>query len=228
MLVRRLLRKLAIIGCCLLLLAAVVLFILSQHVPELYRQALTADRTQSKEMVRRAAALASDVKQEGRWQARFTAEQINAWLAYDLVEKHAGTLPEEFLNPRVAIKPDRMMLFCEVNQGGVSSVVTLTIEPYLLERRRDVLALRIRKARAGKLWFPIGRILEGAREAARESNVQLDWQQADGDQVALITIPPLVVDADDDGVDFRGAAPPRRGSGRPKRQSTMIVQLDSL
>ena len=40
----------------------------------------------SRELESRATALYSDAKQIGRWQALFTSEQINGWLATQLAE----------------------------------------------------------------------------------------------------------------------------------------------
>src|SRR5688572_28758959 len=64
----------------------------SQQVPDFYREAIIADSQRqaaaSKEMLRTATALVNDAQQEGEWEAEFTEEQINGWLAVDLVENH--------------------------------------------------------------------------------------------------------------------------------------------
>src|SRR6188474_2649804 len=71
----------------------------SQQVPEFYREALSGDTQRhaaaSQEMLRTATALANDVQKEGEWQAEFTEEQINGWLAVDLAENHGKALPPE-------------------------------------------------------------------------------------------------------------------------------------
>ncbi len=181
---------LILLGGLLLLVAVGLLAVYRalQHVPEAYRRALTARRHEGQAMIRQTTALISNVKKEGQWEAEFTAEQINGWLAFELSENHPDALPDEIREPRVAIEPDRMLLFCEFNSGGFSTVLTLTIEPYV--EATNVLALRIRKARAGSMPFPRGKITDGIREAARREEIQLEWRQDGGDPVALITIDP--------------------------------------
>ncbi|HUT11105.1 MAG TPA: hypothetical protein VMY42_11455 [Thermoguttaceae bacterium] len=193
--------------CCGVLLAIVAaglgLLWALQRVPESYRLALKVERKDSEEMVRRTTALISDVEKEGPWSTKFTAEQINGGLAFWLAENYPDALPGAFRDPRVVIEPDRMLLFCKVEYGGVASVVTLTIEPYLPERR-NILALRICGVRAGALPWPLGKIIDGVSELARQVDIQLDWKRTEGDPVALITIRP------------------------PADQPDKVVQIDSI
>jgi hypothetical protein len=67
-------------------------------------------------------------------------------------------------------------------------VVSLIVEPSLPEP--NVLALRIRKARAGMLPVPLGKILDRISQAARKTGLRLQWRQAGGDPVVFISIPP--------------------------------------
>jgi len=193
--VRKRLRIAALIGCGLLLVIALGLgglYWALKHEPEFYRDAVRLDRSLQKQasdqMLQRAAALRSDVEKEGRWQALFTAEQINGWLAVDLPENFPDALPESFRDPRVEIRPDRMTLACRLEQGGTTTVVTLTVEPYLPEP--NLLALRIRNARAGLLPMPLTPVLDAVSEAAGQIGFPLDWQRADRDPVALISTAP--------------------------------------
>src|SRR5215467_5920384 len=85
-------RLFVIVGpCAVAMLAAVLggLYWACQQSPPFYNQALAQDpataHSASDALVRQAAELASDVRRPGRWQAQFTAEQINGWLAYDEV-----------------------------------------------------------------------------------------------------------------------------------------------
>ena len=178
------------------ILGLFLLYRATQHVPEEYRAALKIDparqRKGSDEMLRQAGALAGDLKKEGRWQVLFTAEQINGWLAVDMVENHPDLLPEGFSDPRVAITPDCIMLFGCVDRGGRQSVVSLTIEPYLLEP--NVLAVRIRDARAGLVPLPLGGVLGALSDSAIRGGLDIHWQKAEGDPVALISIPSPVED----------------------------------
>jgi hypothetical protein len=195
--VRKRLRIAALVGGGLLLVIAAGLcglyWALRQE-PDFYRQAVrldpSAQKKASDQMLQRAAALRNDVDKGGRWQALFTARQINGWLAVDLVNNYPHVLPHSLRDPRVQIRPDRMTLACRLKRDGLQGVVTLTVEPYLPEP--NLLALRIRGARIGLVPMPLAEILDSISRAAGQMDLHLRWQQAGGDPVALISFsPPL-------------------------------------
>ena len=181
---------------CLVVLAIVGgLFTLhraSQYVPEFYGTAIQADpivqKDASDKMLQKAAALVSDVSNEDEWKSLFTEEEINGWLAVDLVENHPDALSPSVTDPRVSIKPDRLTLACRYDHGNWQSVLSITVDIYLAEP--NVVALRIRKARAGAVPLPLEEVLDQIAMAARKMDVQLRWQQAEGDPVALVPIRP--------------------------------------
>jgi hypothetical protein len=183
-------------GLVLLLVTLAMLYQATQTVPEAYEQALEIDpatlRQGSDELLRRASALASDVQREGQWEAWFTEEQINGWLAVDLPENHPDTLPGWVRDPRVAIDDGRVALFCAVERDDRRSVLTLHIEPYMAEP--NVVALRLLGARAGVLPLPLGRVTEQVTQGARDAQLRVQWQQAGGDPVALVHVPELETD----------------------------------
>ena len=192
---RKRLRIAALVGLGLLLVIVVVLgglYWAVQQEPDFYRQAVAVDPAAQKEasdqMLRRATALRSDVEKLGPWEALFTAEQINGWLAVDLVQNHPDVLPESFHDPRTDIQPDGITVACRVERGGIEGVVTLTVEPYMAAP--NVLGLRIRGVHAGLVPLPLAQVLDAISKAADQMNLRLEWQQADGDPVALIRIPP--------------------------------------
>jgi hypothetical protein len=167
-------------------------YLASQHVPEFYRQSLEVDlrvsRKASDEMLQRTADLASDLRKDGHWQVVFTEAQLNGWLAVDRVENHPNAVPAEITDPRVHIEGSTLVVACRYRSGRVNSVVSLTLEPYLV--RPNLLAVRVRKARAGRLPLPLNRILDAISEGVRRSNFHIEWRQADSDPVAQISPPP--------------------------------------
>jgi hypothetical protein len=165
----------------------------SQQAPEFYRQALTiapakaAD--QSDRMLQRATALASELKEKPKWHAVFTADEINGWLAVDLVRNHARSLPPDLHDPRVQIVPGELTIACQMRRGGFKSVLSLTIDAYL--SGPGEIAIEIKKARAGRLPMPLGDVLEQISTAARRAAIPIQWRQKDGNPVALILLPAL-------------------------------------
>jgi hypothetical protein len=195
---RRLRLSLLVLGCPLILAAIALLAVLvaARHEPAFYRKALEADPAElskgSDRMLRQAAALQSTGQREGRWEASITAVEINGWLAVDLPKNHPDALPPTLHDPRVAISPNGINIGCRFD-GSVTSVLSLTVQPYLAEP--NVIALRIVRARSGALPIPLGRVLDWFSEAARAGQLQLQWRRTGDDPVALISLP---VDDDSD------------------------------
>jgi hypothetical protein len=164
----------------------------SQHVPAFYRQALAGDPKAAEEasgrMIEQAAALASHVEKGGRWEAVFTAEEINGWLAVDMERNYPDLLPPSLSDPRVDIQPEGVWIACRLDRGNMTSVVSLGADLYLA--RPNVVALRIRQARAGVLPLPLDTVLDKISEQADELDLQIAWLQTEGDPVVEITLPP--------------------------------------
>jgi hypothetical protein len=186
-------------GIAALALAGFLLYRAGRHVPEFYREALAADpenqRTASHKIEQRAAALASNAQKEGDWHEVFTAEQINGWLAVKLkpwLELELGKSSAEdtlaqIANPRVAITPGQFLLAFKYRNGFVATVVSLTVDVRLDEP--NVIALRVRKARAGSLPLPLDPFMKEISAAAGQSGWRIQWSEVQGDPEARISIP---------------------------------------
>lgn len=178
------------------LLAAVVallaVYLAVRHEPEFYREAMETDHAVlekgSNRMLQHAAKLTGDLRGQKPWKALFTADEINGWLAVDMMKNHPGTLPPSMRDPRVIIDPAQVTIACRFQQNGVESVLSLTVEPSVPEP--NVLALRIVKARAGLLPVPLGQVLEQIKKAAGDMRLDLRWRRAGGDPVAMLSLPP--------------------------------------
>ncbi|HEY2840821.1 MAG TPA: hypothetical protein VGJ26_16810 [Pirellulales bacterium] len=168
-----------------------IVMLSTRHVPEFYAEAITAEpheqRQASDELLQRATTLNNDLRKRGRWQALFTAEQINGWLSVDLTQKHPELLSEGFSEPRIQIRKGKATIACRYKSGVMNTVASATFELYLAEP--DVLALRIDTVRAGALPMPMKNIVEGVAQAAERLNLRVAWRQEKGDPVALISLP---------------------------------------
>ncbi|HIQ21656.1 MAG TPA: hypothetical protein EYH34_10540 [Planctomycetes bacterium] len=197
---KRLLLAAIALGLLALLIAALMVgvYAATQLVPEDYLQALQADPSRqaagSDRMLEKATALASELEKEGPWSAIFTAEEINGWLAVDLVENHPDALPSGISDPRVVVRPEQLILFCRYERRDFESVLSLSVDAYVAEP--NVVAFRICKARAGMLPLPLSDVLEELTKTAQRMNLRIRWRQTEGDPVALITLPPR---RDEDG-----------------------------
>jgi hypothetical protein len=189
-------RRMAGVAAVLLVVAlAATLFIVyraSRHVPQFYVQALAADpavqRSAGDELERRALELHNDVQHAGDWEAVFTQEQINGWLAVDLIEKFPDLLPPEAKDPRVEITPQEIRLACRYQDGNIETVISLAVTASMSEEPNTI-AVRIKRVRAGALPVPFKQFLEDITQASRESGLDLRWLQSEGDPVALVRLP---------------------------------------
>jgi len=146
-------RRPAIILCGVLILCgagAYYAYNASQAAPEFYREALAVDRevqvAASDQMLHQATALYNDVQKIGDWEAVFTTEQINGWMAVDMQENHPDLLPKYVFEPRVFINDDGLKLGCKYESKRISTIFSLNMDMYLAEE--NVVALRIRNAKA--------------------------------------------------------------------------------
>lgn len=186
-------RLAAWLACGLFVLGASLLgwgYWAARRVPPFYAAAVAVPvevhQEASDRLLESAAALASEVNKNGKWQAIFTTDQINGWLATEMEKTFPGLLPDYIADPRVTVGPEGVLFGCRYLKGNVETVVSLKAEPYMSET--NVLKVRLSHARAGAFPLPLGNILEGVARAAADAKVQLSWLQADGDPVAVIRL----------------------------------------
>jgi hypothetical protein len=161
-----------------------------QDVRPFYQEAMAVDsavlRKASQELSSRATALVNDARRGDPWQAQFTEEQINGWLAIDLPEKHGDLIPQDIADPRVAIEDEQIKVGVHYSGRRLETVLSVDVEPYLAEP--NVLALKILGARAGTLPIPLSEVTERMTKAAHRFRVPLTWTQEEETPIALVTL----------------------------------------
>jgi hypothetical protein len=164
----------------------------TQKAPEFYQTAMKKEPERQKEkgaaLEKQVLELHNEVRHTGRWEASFSDEQINGWLAADLPEKFPNALPKGVSEPRVAIEDDEAQVACKYESPKISTVFSMLVEISLTEEP-NVIAVRVRRARAGLLPISLQQILDHATRYANKSEIPLRWVQEDGDPVALVTVP---------------------------------------
>jgi hypothetical protein len=174
------------------LLAALVgsAYYATRQVRPFYRQALQIQpevlERGGRELESRASALYSDAQQEGYWEALFTAEQINGWLATQLDEHQTPELRESFRDWRVAIASDALTVGVRTTSGGVETVLSVSASVSLTDE--GAIAVTFLSVRAGTLPLPAMSIAEQIADVCRNSKLPVRWKQQDGKPVALIEV----------------------------------------
>jgi hypothetical protein len=163
----------------------------ARQVPEFYEEALKLEpevqQAASDQLLENATALASNARRDGHWQAVFTEEQINGWLAVDLARNYPELLPTGVKDPRVMLRPDGATVACRYHDGALQTVLSLEVELYMNEP--NVVSVRLHHAKAGAIPVPLVQILDGISKAATDANFLLRWLQTEGDPVAIVTFP---------------------------------------
>jgi hypothetical protein len=179
----------------LCLIAGGVLYALyraARQVPKFYTDELAVvPATQEKDsdhMLEQATTFYSDLQRTCRWQQKFEAKIVNAWLAVDLPRNFPDSLPPGIRDPRVRIAPEGITLACRLDRFGLHGVISLEVSTRV--ESADVISLRIHKARLGAIPWTLDQVLKAVANVARQSNVRIQWRQIDGDPVALITLAP--------------------------------------
>ncbi len=175
----------------LILLVGAGVYLAIHTRPEFYEQSLeispARQREASEEMVRKATSLYNEVGKVGRWHALMTEQEINGWLAVDLVENHPEVLPNEVREPRVRIHPDRVELAAQVDTDQFEGVLHATFEVTVPEP--NMLAFRL-------IAFRLGRLPVSRRSVVDELLQVVRWDQFDaeilwdgGDPLLRVQIP---------------------------------------
>ncbi|MBA4016687.1 MAG: hypothetical protein C0483_05820 [Pirellula sp.] len=163
----------------------------AQQVPDFYSEAVeippAVAEQASDQFSDQAFALANDVEKLGSWSALFTDEQINGWLATDLVEKHPLLLPPNFAHPRVKLLEDHAQLGVRYTVSGVETVAWMNVDARMTDTHE--IALRFREIRAGAVPLPLATILDSITAVAKELELPLHWTSMDSDPTAVVGLP---------------------------------------
>jgi hypothetical protein len=164
----------------------------SQAVPEFYERALAARPDEQKvagqQFEQQALALHNQSRHAGRWEARFTEDQINGWLAAELPVKFPKLLPAGVFDPRIAIDESQIQVALRYEQGSTKTVVALAGQVQLTAEPNE-LAVRIDAVRAGALPLPFARFREEIAERAAKAGFPIQWTEVEGAPVALVRLP---------------------------------------
>ena len=128
-------KRLLWVGVFLAMLAAVpsAVWLSLTYQPSYYRAMVSQSREQragkARKFVAQGLQLRNDIVNEPNWEAVFSDQEVNAWLAEDLVSHFADQLPPEVHEPRVLFELDRIILAFQLRQRGVQSVITVVARP---------------------------------------------------------------------------------------------------
>jgi hypothetical protein len=142
----------------------------------------------ARHFVAQSLQLRNDIVNEPSWEAIFSDQEVNAWLAEDLVTYFADQLPPEVQDPRVLFETNRVILAFHLNRNGVQSVITVVARPRVPEG--NTVELTLEKIRAGILPVPADNILDRITEYVRMRGMDVHWQRREGYPVLVMKYTP--------------------------------------
>jgi hypothetical protein len=160
--------------------------------PSYYRDIFKLPQAQrevrAKHFVAQSLQLRNDICNEPTWEAVFSDQEVNAWLAQDLVTHFADQLPPEVHDPRVLFETDRVIFAFQLDKGSLQSVITVVARPRVPEE--NTVELTLEKIRAGILPVPADNILDRIIEHARYRGVNVQLKRRDGYPVVVMRYTP--------------------------------------
>ncbi len=171
--------------------AAASLYAAFSYRPTFYRQVQPSGRERqenAERFVERTLQLRNDAANEDRWEAVFTEEQINAWLAEELPRNFSDLLPKEIEEPRIIFEAGRLTLAFTYLSGPIPSVVWAVLRVHSSEENE--ITLRIEQIRMGLLPVPESLLVERFQTIRGESSFTLNWSREDDETVARLRYTP--------------------------------------
>jgi hypothetical protein len=183
----------------LLMAAAGVVYYSAQQLPDFYETALavTPDLEQQAgdQFETEVLELQNTARETGHWQASFSEEEINGWLASDLPEKFPNVFPRSVSKPRVRISSDEIKLAFQVMSRRLKGVVVVTADLFCTTEGNQV-AIRIKSAKTGIIPLPLGPWLDEFARSLRAAGIAIQWTENEGETVAVISLPPKLMRLD--------------------------------
>ncbi|MGL6225872.1 MAG: hypothetical protein ACRC10_04500 [Thermoguttaceae bacterium] len=182
----------------LLILLVFVFYSAIQVKPAFYQTALEVEPesqiTLSHTIVQRCQETVDRISTKDRdWELQLGQDEINAYLAVDLLKSYPKLLPSEIKNPRIAIQNDNLELACEVETSGISGVLHLTLRPRFINPNQCL--LQIRAAHLGVVSLSRSKVCDLLGNRVRLADVQMERTTDQGGPALLIT---FKVDANPD------------------------------
>ncbi len=168
-------------------------FVMARYEPPFYRR---SQLPPSEERKRLATELASDltnelfngIANEGDWQVHPTQNMINAFLAEDMLKKSTSSnpWPEWMSEPRVGLENGLVHFGFRYGVGGISTVVSMEIRPWLAAQDPNVLALEFVSLHAGAIPISKQWLLERFTEAGRPLKIDVNYYRYNGHPVLVL------------------------------------------
>lgn len=184
--------RLAVAAAALTLAAAIAVTVAAaSRLPDAYGQHAAFEGPVAEQAARRflagVSSLHADFVKEGAWEAAFTQDELNGWLAVDLPRNHPQALPRRVREPRIRLRPRRVEIAARLAVAGLRPVVMVGLGVRL--REPNQLAVTVEEASLGVIPLPRGPVLAEIRRRFDRLGMVTSVQRLDDQSVLVVYIP---------------------------------------
>ena len=169
------------------------LYVLVRHEPAFYVRGEVPSGEQRKELSKAfvsefLSGIVNNFYSKHSWEGRFNEVGINSYFAEDLLTKHSAEnpLPKGISEPRVALEADRIRLGFRYGSGWKSTVVSIEMRVWLVNKEPNVVALEFEKIHAGCLPISAQSLLDQAADFAHQKDIEAMWYRHNGRPVLVL------------------------------------------
>ncbi|GIW87285.1 MAG: hypothetical protein KatS3mg108_1609 [Isosphaeraceae bacterium] len=142
-------------------------------------------RQQAANFVQHSLQLRNDAVNEERWEAVFTQDEVNAWLAEDLKSQFPDLLPESIREPRIVFEADRATIALTYEEGWIRGVLWAVVR--VGTGAENAVELEVETLRLGMLPLPDVLLIDWIKASPA---LPLSWTRRDGHVVAVLRLEP--------------------------------------
>jgi hypothetical protein len=138
----------------------------------------------------RLGELQDDIADKPDWGATFTTDELNAFLRSGSTGKDpiASPLIAGMNRPRMDVKGDRLILSDRYGSGVFSTVWSLELRMWLVDKEPNVLAIEIAGFYAGSMPLPKRAVMTRMGDAMRKVKADVTWYRHNGNPVGLFKL----------------------------------------
>ncbi len=138
----------------------------------------------------RLGELQDDIFDKSDWGATFTTDEVNAFLRSGNTGKDpvASPLIAGMNRPRVDVRGDRLILSDRAGSGLFSTVWSLELRVWLVDKEPNLLAVEVAGFYAGSMPLPKRSVMTRMGDAARRIKADVTWYRHDGNPVGLFKL----------------------------------------
>ena len=218
---RRLFRTIALLLMTVFLLAFLVfslLYLNAQRQPEFYRELMKRnieiEERYHRDFLRKISQLHNTVqKTDSPWETQITADELNGYLATELIKPDVHLFPKEGQEPRIRFSQQKIEWACRLEYGSLTGILNVAANIMVLEPNTFLLC--IVQSRLGSLPFSKERTANLFAEGLRKKGYSVTMGTNSGNPALTVTIPPIKYEGDkkitidslhftDDTVQFSG------------------------